>query len=93
MVYDLDTKMTFNKTSFPIPFDSYFANSFILIELLIKYNTEGGQKILQYLQHTRFRVIPCKQYLQNFSSDRTHMYNKDKNEWYVQKGLFKRHHY
>lgn len=69
LVYDLSSQLPF-----PTPLLDYCVNSF-----LITYLVPQNEKLLAMLQETRFRILSAAEYLQLFSSDRSHMFRD--NQW------------
>ncbi|KAL9653194.1 hypothetical protein ABK040_009500 [Willaertia magna] len=68
MVYDFDIRL-----DFPIDFPTYFFKAFMTSFLL-----EGPPKnLISLLEKVQFRIIPAKEYLTTFSSDRSHMLGDD----------------
>jgi N-terminal glutamine amidase len=65
LVYDVDTTLV----PYPIPLSDYLSATFSAVE--------------QYCPEfvPLFRLVSAEMYLQYFSSDRSHMYNTEKNTW------------
>lgn len=83
LVYDMDTVL-----GFPCDFGEYISNSLLTtlsIRDMIKGSEEEAELIareyLDMLDQVRFRVVSSQQFYNNFSSDRSHMINKETNEW------------
>ncbi|KAG2382850.1 hypothetical protein C9374_004817 [Naegleria lovaniensis] len=71
-VYDFDTRLPF-----PTSFSNYVFRSWLVTYLL----PNPPKRLISMINDLLFRIVPAREYLETFSSDRSHMWNAETNSY------------